>query len=92
MNSAARLADRGPSPGSLARYWIRLSISDMSETGRKAAILPDHVAVKNRGRALKRELNTRRQLKPARNLRHPFGDVRLELGLSIVEGGYDQIF
>src|SRR5438552_9981804 len=54
--SAARLAERGPRPGSLARSWIKVSSSDIACVGRRLRPPPSRVAGGVHEDSLEREL------------------------------------
>src|SRR5665213_658610 len=71
--SAARRAERGPKPGSLASSWIRRSISGpATERG-----MP----------VLERQLHAGRELEAAGQFAHALGECGLGVGARLVDGG-----
>src|SRR6478609_8522395 len=79
--SAARRAERGPSPGSRARSWIRRSISGPA-TAEAMSGETRHSS----------KSQTRRQTEPAGQRLHLFGHRGLRLASRIVMRGYQQVF
>src|SRR5689334_18540906 len=81
--SAARRAERGPRPGSLASSWTRRSMSLMNaEGGCPTPMLSPRS---------KRQLHAGRQLQPAGQFAHLLGDMAFDALLRIGKGRDDEI-
>src|SRR5205085_2441816 len=102
-NNAARRAERGPSPGSLASSWIRVSSSDADRSA------PSPTLPRRRGREsgaaeaggwgypqfesrlLKRQFHPTGEGEPAGQLLHLRLGMGVDLRPCVIEGGHDQI-
>src|SRR6516165_190827 len=97
-NSAARRADRGPSPGRRASNWIRRSISGPAAIAGMATFSsPPRRGRENRRRgseraaAASKQLQPRRQRQPASERLHALLQQHLELAARVRVRGDDQV-